>query len=290
MSTILFLIGIINCLLIFLIFLQEEYRRSPCTIYIITKTIYDIIGLFITVFMRSYTAFTDIDPSQTNEIWCRARISLFYVTGFGSLTCICLTGFDQWMSTSRSVRRRNLSSKRFAFYAIFISFLISILFTGIPMYIIIGLVGTPKSCGFATLAYADYASFFFFPVIFGILPVIIPIIFGLLTYRNVRLLQHPSIPYAIYYLYMAITRRLIKDSLRIAQENVAMSIIRNLFYINYCYSFYIFVISSNEIRKTLKRLILRIFLQQQNEITINNSNRQIEPVMNNRNSINPVIN
>lgn len=64
---------------------------------------------------------------------------------------------------------------------------------------------------------------------------------------------------------MASTRCLIKNSLRIAQENLWMSIIRNLFYIHYAYSFYIFAISSSEIRKTLKRLILRL-CHTQNEI------------------------
>lgn len=189
MSSILFIIGLINCLLIFVIFCQQEYRRSPCTIYIITKSIYDIIGLFIMVLMRAYTANTDKDPSQTNEIWCKTRISLFYIGAFGSFNCIYLTEFDRWISTSRTVRKRSFSSRRVAFYAVFISLFISIVFAGIPIYFIIGLVETPKNCGFATLAYANYASFFFFPVIFGILSVIISVIFGILTYRNVHLLQ-----------------------------------------------------------------------------------------------------
>ncbi|UJR35437.1 hypothetical protein I4U23_028194 [Adineta vaga] len=203
------------------------------------------------IFTCSYTAFTGIDLSQANEICCKMRISLLYVTVFGSLGCICLTGFDRWVSTSRSVRRRNLSSKCNTFYAILILFIISILCDGMLMFITARLTEQPRSCGFIKPSYADYGSFFFFPVIFGISPVIIPLLFVILNYKNVCTVQTrlnrfekqftrmiilqlialilASIPYAIYYLYMGFTRRLIKDSLRLAQENIASIIVRHLF-------------------------------------------------------------
>jgi hypothetical protein len=150
-------------------------------------------------------------------------------------------------------------------------------------------VGTPVICSYTTLAYADYSSFFFAPIFFGILPIVIPAVFGILTHRNLRLflqrvsrierqltrmlllqliaLTFASIPYAIYYFYAAATRRLTKSSLRLAQENLFMTIIRNFFYINHVYSFYIFIISSNEIRNILKRLILRFICQQSTATT-----------------------
>lgn len=71
-----------------------------------------------------------------------------------------------------------------------------------------------------------------------------------------------SIPYAIYYFYVAATRRLTKSSLRSAEENLSMTIIRKFFYVNHAYSFYIFLISSSEIRIIFKRLVLRLICRQ----------------------------
>lgn len=286
MSSVLFALGMISCISILFVFSQREFRRAPCTIYVQTKAIFDIISLFVGVVMRAYTGGTNIDPSRTSEVWCRLRTSLLYISALGSLSCICLSGFDRWMSTSRSARKRAWSSRRVAYYATAIVIIVSTLYAGITMAVMFAPVGTPPVCSYVTFGYADYASFFFFPIFFGLLPIVIPAFFGILTYRNlgsflqrtsrierqltrILLLQLmaltlASIPYAIYYFYVAATRRLTKSSLRSAQENLFMAIIRNFFYINHAYSFYIFILSSAEIRIIFKRLILRLICQQRN--------------------------
>jgi hypothetical protein len=95
------------------------------------------------------------------------------------------------------------------------------------MVVIFTPVGTPAVCSYTTFGYQLF--------------------FGILTYRNLcsflrrvsrverqltrmLLLQLialtlASIPYAIFYFYAAVTRRLTKISLRLAQENLFMTII-----------------------------------------------------------------
>lgn len=162
MSSILFALGMISCIMILLIFSQHEFHRASCTIYIQTKAIFDIISIFVGVVMRAYLGGTNIDPSRTSEAWCRLRTSLLYFSAFGSLSCICLTGFDRWMSTSRSVQKRAWSSPRVAYFAVVILTIISISFAGIPMAIMFAPVGIPPVCSYTTLGYADYSSFLFF--------------------------------------------------------------------------------------------------------------------------------
>jgi hypothetical protein len=290
MSSILFALGIVSSVMILLIFTRREFRQAPSTIYILNKAIYDMISLLFLVLFRAYTGATGIDPSRTNEIWCKLRTSLLFVTAFGSFSCICLTGFDQWMTTSRSVQRRQWSSKKVAYYAILIIFIISFVFVGTPLFIMTAPVGTPAVCSYVNLSYADFFSFFFAPIVFGVLPIVIPAIFGILTCRNIRLflrrvsrieqqltrmlllqlmsLSIGSIPYAVYYFYVASTRRMIKSTLRIAEENLYMAITRNFFQVNFVYSFYIFLISSGEIRRICKNLILRFIHRQQIAPTI----------------------
>ncbi len=284
LSSILFVFGMISSVLILFIFSQRQFHRVPCSIYIRSKAIFDIISLFVGAFVHAYSAVTGIDLSGTNEVWCRLRTALLYISALDSLGCTCLTGFDRWMSTSRSVRRRAWSTRRVAYCAVTLVSIISILFVGIPMAIMSAPVGTPTSCGYTTTSYADYSNFFFSPIFFGILPIIIPALFGILTYRNLRSFLHrisrterqltrilllqlialtfASVPYAIYYFYVAATHSITKNSLRLAQENLFMTIMRNFFFINHTYSFYIFIISSSDIRNIFKRLILRCIGQQ----------------------------
>jgi len=63
MSSILFSVGMISSILILIIFSRREFYRAPCTIYIETKAIFDIISLFVKVVLRLYSDGTNIDPS-----------------------------------------------------------------------------------------------------------------------------------------------------------------------------------------------------------------------------------
>jgi hypothetical protein len=300
MSSILLTLGLVSCTMILLIFTRRELRRSPNTIYILAKAICDLITLLFVVSTRAYSGCIDIDATRTNDIWCRFRTSLLYFTTFGSFTYIYLTGFDQWASTSRAVRIRTWSSRKVACRAVLVVVLVAFLSAGIPIYIMVAPVGTPAVCTYITLSYADYYSYFFFPIVYGFLPVVIPTIFGILTYLNIhslvrrisRLEQQltrmlllqlialaiTSIPYTALTFYLAATRRWTKSSLRLAQENVYATLIRNFFQVNYVYSFYIFLFASSEIQNILKKVILRFI--HCNQVTPNtgiSANRQNLP-------------
>jgi predicted nucleotide-binding protein (sugar kinase/HSP70/actin superfamily) len=61
-----------------------------------------------------------------------------------------------------------------------------------------------------------------------------------------------SIPYGIQYLYSAITLHLAKDEYRLAQEHLFLQISRLSYYINFISAFYIYYISSQQIRSIIK--------------------------------------
>jgi hypothetical protein len=62
-----------------------------------------------------------------------------------------------------------------------------------------------------------------------------------------------SIPYGIQFFYAAITLNLTKDKYRLAQENLFVHITRLSYYINFISAFYIYYISSQQIRSIIKR-------------------------------------
>jgi hypothetical protein len=61
-----------------------------------------------------------------------------------------------------------------------------------------------------------------------------------------------SIPYGIQFVYAAITLNLTKDKYRLAQENLFLQITRLSYYINFISAFYIYYISSQQIRSVIK--------------------------------------
>ncbi|CAF1367143.1 unnamed protein product [Adineta ricciae] len=280
MSITFFVFGLVNAVMVILIFTRPAFYKSPSSIYILTRAICDIILLHIVTFSRAYTGGTGINATLTNEIWCKIRASSFNLFTCFSFGCIYLNGFDQWVSTARSVQRRQWSSKKLAYVAVLILLIVLFGLIGIPMFIIYSPTATSSACTFKTTAFADYYNFFFAPMVFCALPIVIPVIFGILTYRNIRLLTNRvhrieqqltkmlllhfiitsvvSIPYAIFTFYNAATLRMQKDSLRLAQEYLYSTITRNFFQVHYADTFYIFFISSSEIRETLKKNLLQM--------------------------------
>ncbi len=61
-----------------------------------------------------------------------------------------------------------------------------------------------------------------------------------------------SIPYGIQFFYAAITLNSSKDKYRIAQEHLFLQITRLSYYINFISAFYIYYISSQQIRSMVK--------------------------------------
>lgn len=280
MSSIFFVTGLINAVMILFIFTRHQFRQSSSSIYILTKAICDIILLNMITFSRLYAGATGTNATLTNVIWCKLRSSAFtFVTCF-SFGCVYLSGFDQWVCTSRDVRKRQWHSKRVAYYAILTLFIFSLGLTGVPIFVMYLPRAAPPACTFTTIVFAEYYNLFFSPMVFCILPIVVPVTFGLFTYRNIRLFTNRtnrierqltrmillqlvvvsivSIPYAIFTFYNAATLHLPKDSLRLAQEYLYSTVTRNFFQVHYVDSFYIFYITSNEIRNILKRYFARI--------------------------------
>ena len=72
-----------------------------------------------------------------------------------------------------------------------------------------------------------------------------------------------SIPYGVQFFYAAITLNSVKDRHRLAEEHLFLQITRLSYYINFISSFYIYIISSEQIR-----LIIRNRFCQQNDNSI----------------------
>jgi hypothetical protein len=129
------------------------------------------------------------------------------------------------------------------------------------------------------LIFAKYASFFCIPILFGLLPLLILILMGILVYyklygrTHLRKVQRTltSIilfrislvliscgPYTSYFVYSAIVSIMIpiKSAERIAIENCILSVLSVCLYITYSSSFFVYYCTSPTYRKQLIELFI----------------------------------
>ena len=112
---IIFFSGVIgNVLNILTLFTLKNYKHNASSLYILTKSFFDLSALVFSLFMLILTRGIGVSSMSTNYVWCKARIPLIYVSAFGSFTCLCLQSIDAFLATSYSAYWREKSNVRTA--------------------------------------------------------------------------------------------------------------------------------------------------------------------------------
>ncbi|CAF3357361.1 unnamed protein product [Rotaria sp. Silwood2] len=153
---------------------------------------------------------------------------------------------------------------------------------GIPFFIFSGIQST-NGCFIYNSSFVNYIIYFYYPILSGILPIIISTFFGVLAYRNVRRIvrRHMPIrrrkldqqltamilirvvflvimilPYVLERIYAVIFKAkhgTLYDAVFTLIDDVAYS----CFHINYAGSFYLFLISSKRFRRQVKHAFIQ---------------------------------
>ena len=180
----LLLCGVVgNLLNILTLITLGNYKHNASSLYILAKSFFDLIALFIGVFTVILTRGLRIDSMSTNFVWCKTRIPLLYIHALGSYTCLCLQSIDTFLATSHSPYLRQKSNIRAA-RALIIGFVFLWIMHELPYFFFQDLINL--KCVSTISVYTQYRTYF---IAFGLLtmiPVSIVFIFGYLTYRNVH--------------------------------------------------------------------------------------------------------
>ena len=218
--------------------------------------------------------------SGNSLVLCKLRYYVLQTSLLTSLSCTCLATFDRYLTTSREVRLRQLSTtrattKRILLLIICVSSLHSI---PIVVYYDRSRFG---DCFLNSVVYADYYLFVVVVFLYGIFPLCFLALFGRLTYKQLTRLQPVNrraqsnidkqisrmlllecialvcsyIPYCIQNIYFA---KFFDGSSPISSFDFLFRIVTIiLFYLNPAMSFYIFFISTPNFRQQVKRILLR---------------------------------
>ncbi|CAF0986859.1 unnamed protein product, partial [Didymodactylos carnosus] len=130
-----------------------------------------------------------LDYAIKSESWCKLRAYFVIMAALISLTMETFSTIDRYFSTCREVKMRNLSSMRTAKFLAACSVPICLVIN-VPtlIYYDIYLLGGQPVCLSVNAIYNSYISYIYSPILIGMLPFSLMILFGLLTCRNIQII------------------------------------------------------------------------------------------------------
>jgi len=257
---VLLLAGLVgNSINIFIFSSVRIYRTTPSTFYILIGSIDNIFYIIINLPTRILSEGYGIDPTMSSTIWCKARNYFIGVLSLISFSCSCLATIDQFFVTSHNAYLRRCSKLQFAHRIIFIMIIIWCLH-GIPTILYFNISPITNICEPTNQIYRSYTVIYILGLLFAI-PIIIMVVFGWMTYLNIRhtigvasqradrqltrmilmqviLVVISIFPYGILIFYQTITINTVKDQNRQLEENLVLiflSMISYLIYVVYLF-------------------------------------------------------
>lgn len=240
-----------NSMTIYIFASVHNYRTTPCTFYFLIGSIINNLYVLFNLTSHINTFAYGIDLTSSSVLWCKVRNCSIITFGAITFTCSCLATIYQFFATSRNVHLRNCSNIKWA-HRIMIIVIIFWCLHGIPALVLFDIIS--ESCTITNSTYNIYISVFV-SIFLCVIPMLIMIVFGLLTYRNIRqtiilaeqhadrqlvkmiliqiiLVVISNVPFAAVTVYNLITANIKKDFNRQMKELLAVFI---LIILNYSY-------------------------------------------------------
>ena len=287
---VLLIIGNISCICNFITFTAKQLRQNSCGWYFLMSALFDFLYINFGLFTKLATDQYGSTLQNTNLAWCRIRVFLTWVLPLFATSYLVLASFDRCLSTSKNARLRSFSQIKVAYRMTCIPIILHSLTTS-HQFVYYNL---RPACSALPGTYAYFLSMYSI-VWTSLIPQTAMLIFGLITYYNVRKsrqrLVHPkeqqpsnqqqknrtdshmititlvqvlcsSILLNIrtgYYSYTVLSTGITKDSYRVAVETLLLNISSFVFYFNFCKSFFVNTLSSKLFRKVFKERSVIIY-------------------------------
>jgi hypothetical protein len=251
-----------------------------------------MITVFVIQPMRLVAVSFNMDVSDYNIGICKTQMFTLYVTRSLSTWLIAMACIDRSFHSSAKVRIRRMSSLKIARMIVIItSIIIFLAYIHMPVYyeINIGLDRFGSLTPLCNPRSGIYATFlpFWTMFLYSICPSSLMVLFGLLTLKNRR--QHRAVlrrgtqnnrilrrtdaqllrmlaaqvlliiiftlPISIYQVYSSLTNNMVKNTLRIAEENVASRTVGIIQYFAQSSTFYLYTLTGTAFRKEIFKII-----------------------------------
>ncbi len=212
---IMFTLGIIGNAINILVFTQLSlFRDNRCAFYLTVESISSLFHQFINFTLIMFTSIYGDDGSARFLVWCKLRYIFGQIAVLITFCMICCAAADQFFSTNYRYNIRRVCTLQvtrcFTFTLICLSIIHSIIFGSFFD------VQTSVGCVIVNQIFLKYATFFVYPLLLGLLPIVIASFFSLLAFQNVRRIVRRQLP---------IVRR------RLDRQMTAMVLIRVVFFV-----------------------------------------------------------
>ncbi|CAF0968465.1 unnamed protein product [Adineta ricciae] len=288
----LLVLGNIGNVLCIVVFLQKNYRQSFSSWYLLTAAVFSIVGVSWGIGTNMYAVYQPPDPFIMSDALCRIRGYLLQTSSVLTRTMIILACAGRVAASSNQVRIRQLNQPRVIVKIIAATTLFwMIISIQLPIFQRIEM-NRCATFGVFGLWFSAY-QIFLFGLVFPSLMIILSILIlknlknirgsvrpqeqadntqrhQLLSRRDMNLLKLTfaeviscfvlSFLYPINALYGVIASNVPNKSKERIQIEGFMTFFAQVFllYLNYCITFYLYVIISKPFRQEIKRVIFRV--------------------------------
>ncbi|CAF0850270.1 unnamed protein product [Adineta steineri] len=275
-----------------LVFSRPSMCREPCAAYFFWSTCFSLIYVLILQPVRVLAVSFNIDQANYNLGICKIEFFVFYITRSASSWFIVIACIDRFLHSSANAHFRQMSSLKIAKIVILITSIVIIL---LHSHMLVYYEISYSSDQFGNIIPACfgrkgiYRTFigFWNLALYSFCPSILMLFFGLLTLKNLH--QHRlvipvnfetnrqvrrtdtqllrmliaqvlvificTLPISIIQLYSSFTLNVVKNTLRLAQENLAARIASELTYFAHSSTFYLYTLTGTIFRKELSKII-----------------------------------
>jgi hypothetical protein len=181
---ILLVIGITGCFCNFITFTAPQLRKTSCAFYFLISTVFELLTITFGLISRFAADHLGSTLINTDRVYCKLRAYLVSTLPLVATYLILLSSIDRYMSSSVSVHLRSFSQMKIAYPASGVAIAIGFISC---VRILVGYDLRPR-CAALPGVFAMYDSMF---VVFwlGVIPHVLMLIFGFLTYINIKLLK-----------------------------------------------------------------------------------------------------
>ncbi|CAF1034596.1 unnamed protein product [Adineta steineri] len=282
-----FSFGIIGNVLNLLVFTQlKQFRTNRCVFYITIESISNLVYQFLSITLTILTSIYGDDATGRSSMWCKLRYILLQICALTTYSMVCFSAVDQFFSTNHRFNVRQMCTLKLGRYFAFIFICFAIIHS-----IALGSsynIQPTLGCVLSNYVAVQYSTYFFFPILIGLLPIVVASSFSILAYHNVRHIVRRQLPIVRRKLDKQITAMVLMrviafvcltlsfNAYRIytinfptsqsmpmayAISRLTQAIFISINIINYMISFYIFIIFSSRFRRQVKLVLVRKYWQ-----------------------------
>ncbi|CAF4494191.1 unnamed protein product, partial [Rotaria socialis] len=214
-TIVIFVTGTIGNLLNFgVLTTSKRFRSNQCAFYLIIESIVDTCQLSIIFIIYILPFIYGFSPGNIFIVWCKLKNILPQVFRLLSTSMVCFAAFDQFLCTNPQCSMRRISSIQLARRLTLTAICIWTIH-GIPYAIFYQIIPS-NGCIITNTNLIHYYSYFYYPILHGLFPILTSCLFSLLAYRNVRHLVRRQV---------AVVRR------RLDRQLTAMVFLRVIFFV-----------------------------------------------------------